>query len=75
MAGAAGLGHGVDWHIADPVHAYLNAGKTLAMTAIDLLFGSAEGATAVLDGWKAPMTKSEYLAFQRGVKARREYAD
>jgi hypothetical protein len=37
------------------------------MTAIDLLHGEAEVARDILRDYKAPMTRSEYLAFQRGI--------
>ena len=73
MGGATGHGHGTDWAISDPVAAYLNPGKTMAMTAIDLLYGAGERAGTILDGWEAPMTKDAYLAFQRGVKAHAEF--
>jgi amidohydrolase len=73
MAGASGLGHGTDWHISDPVAAYLNPGKTMAMTAIDLLYGDGERAGTILDEWDAPMTKDTYLAFQRGIKSHSEF--
>ena len=73
MAGASGQGHGRDWTIADPVAAYLNPGKTLAMTAIDLLRGDADEAQGILASWEAPMTKDEYLAFQRGIRAKASF--
>ena len=73
MAGASGQGHGQDWTIADPVAAYLNPGKTLAMTAIDLLRGDADQAEEILASWEAPMTKDAYLAFQRGIRAKASF--
>lgn len=75
MTGASGHGHGADWAISDPVAAYLNPGKTLAMSAIDLLCGDADQAQAILGSWEAPMTKDAYLAFQRGIRAQATFGD
>src|SRR6185436_19396474 len=67
MAGATGTAHGTTWHITDPASGYLAPAKTLAMTAIDLLWGEAEVAREVLAREAPPMTRAEYLAFQRGL--------
>ena len=40
--GAAGTGHGTDYRIIDPEHAYIVNSKILAIMAIDLLYGDAE---------------------------------
>jgi amidohydrolase len=74
MTGASGSGHGADWTIADPSAAYLSPGKTLAMTAIDLLGGDADQAQSILASWEAPMTKDEYLAFQRGIRSQTTFS-
>lgn len=73
MTGASGSGHGADWTIADPSAAYLSPGKTMAMTAIDLLRGDADRAEAILESWEAPMTKAEYLEFQRGIRSQKTF--
>ena len=73
MAGASGSGHGVDWAIADRSAAYLSPGKTMAMTAIDLLRGDADRAESILESWEAPMTKAEYLEFQRGIRSQETF--
>ena len=75
MAGASGHGHGTDWAITDPVAAYLNPGKTLAMSAIDLLRDDADQAQEILGSWEAPMTKDAYLAFQRGIRSQATFGD
>jgi amidohydrolase len=67
MSGASGTGHGADYMIADPRFAYTGQAQVLAMTAIDLLYGDAEVAREVLHDYKAPMTRAEYLAFQRNI--------
>lgn len=67
MAGASGPGHSRDWHIADKDLGYLAPAKTLATVAVDLLYGNAEGARAVIENHKPLMSKQEYLAFQEGV--------
>ena len=67
MSGASGTGHGADYMIADPRFAYTGQAQVLAMTAIDLLYGDAEVAQEVLRGYKPPMTRAEYLAFQRNI--------
>lgn len=70
MGGASGMGHGADFQITDPKLAYLGPAKALAMTAIDLLWGDAETARAIMSTTKPRMTRTEYLAFQRGVNQR-----
>ena len=63
--GFSGTGHGSDWAIDDPYLVYVLPAKLMAMTVIDLLAGKAEGAKEVMDTFKAPMTKDEYLTFMR----------
>jgi hypothetical protein len=67
MGGATGSGHGADYAIADPKVAYVEPAKQLALMAVDLLWGDAAGARAILKEWKPRMTKEEYLSFQRGI--------
>jgi hypothetical protein len=70
MGGASGMGHGADFQITDPKLAYLGPAKALAMTAVDLLWGDAATARTIMSSTKPRMTKSEYLAFQRGINRR-----
>ncbi|MGH7385737.1 MAG: amidohydrolase, partial [Candidatus Rokuibacteriota bacterium] len=67
MGGAVGGGHGADYAIADPRVAYVEPAKQLALMAVDLLWGDAGAARDILGAWKPRMTKTEYLAFQRGI--------
>ena len=73
MSGASGTGHGADYMITDPRFAYLAQAQVLAMTAIDLLHGDAAAAHEVLRDYKAPMSRAEYLAFQRGINKTERY--
>ncbi|MGH8667057.1 MAG: amidohydrolase [Burkholderiales bacterium] len=73
MSGASGAGHGADYMITDPRFAYLGQAQALAMTAVDLLYGDAAVANEVLRDYKAPMTRAEYLAFQRGINKTERY--
>lgn len=74
MGGARGTGHAADFQIADKSLAYVAPAKALAAMAIDLLADGAAGAREVLQSAKPPMTREQYLAFQRGL-ARREVWD
>src|SRR5213593_3418028 len=74
MGGARGTGHAADYEIADAKLAYLEPAKQLALMAVDLLWGDADGARDILKSWAPRMTKEAYLAFQRGV-ARTELFD
>src|SRR5437016_11134914 len=67
VASALGKTHGADFRINEPDHAYLSPAKLLAMTAIDLLWDDAAPARTVIANFNPAMTKSEYLAFARGL--------
>jgi len=71
VGGAIGTGHGADFAISDPALAYVTNAKALAAMAVDMLADGAAGARDVLKNAKPPMTREQYLAFQRGL-ARRE---
>jgi len=73
MGGATGSGHGADYQIVDQQLAYLGTAKALAAMAIDLLGDGAAGARQVLKAAKPPMTREQYLAFQRGIARREVY--
>ena len=64
MSGASGPGHSVDWHISDKEMGYIGPAKSLALMAVDLLHGEAQGAMSVLDGYVPEMTKETFLKFQ-----------
>jgi amidohydrolase len=63
--GATGAGHSKEYTIKDYESAVINPAKIMAMVAIDLLSDGAAGAKEALSGWRASMTKEQYLSFQR----------
>lgn len=63
--GATGTGHGADYVIQDYDTAVISAAKAMAMTVIDLLADGARKAKEVKATDKPPMTKEQYLKFQR----------
>jgi amidohydrolase len=67
IGGARGTGHGADFQIVDKSLAYIAPAKALASMAIDLLYDGAAGAKKVLASAKPPMTREQYLQFQRSV--------
>ena len=73
IGGATGSGHGADYQIVDEKLAYLGTAKALAAMAIDLLADGAAGAREVLKAAKPPMTREQYLTFQRGIAKREVY--
>jgi hypothetical protein len=60
--------------IVDHQLAYLGLAKGLAGMAIDMLGDGAAGAREVLNAARPPMTREQYLAFQRGIARRETYA-
>ncbi len=64
-AGAKGLGHSNEYTIDDYDHAVLNPAKIMAMVLIDLLADEASQAKEVLAKSQPPMTKEQYISFQR----------
>jgi hypothetical protein len=73
IGGARGTGHGADYEIVDKPLMYVAPAKALASMAIDLLYDGAAGAKQVLRTAKPPMTREQYLAFQRSVAKREVY--
>ena len=67
MTGASGTIHGTDWTIADPAAGYLAPAKTMAMMAVDLLYGDAAAAHKILRACKPNMSKDEYLKQQKAI--------
>jgi hypothetical protein len=74
IGGARGTGHAADYEIVDKPLMYLAPAKALASMAIDLMYDGATGARHVLNAAKPPMTREQYLSFQRSV-AKRETFD
>jgi metal-dependent amidase/aminoacylase/carboxypeptidase family protein len=73
IGGATGTGHGADFRIVDAGLAYVTQAKALAAMAIDMLADGAAGAREVLTTAKPPMSREQYLAFQRGLARRESY--
>src|SRR5499425_3020126 len=73
VGGAVGSGHGADYRIVDPALAYVTNAKALAGMAVDMLAEGATGARDVLKAAKPPMTREQYLTFQRGLARRETY--
>ncbi len=73
MGGATGSGHGADYQIVDKPLAYLGIAKGLAGMVVDLLADGAAGSREVLKSARPPMTREQYLAFQRGIARRETY--
>src|SRR5213593_4375352 len=73
VGGARGTGHGADYEIVDRPLAYLVPAKALAAMAVDLLWEGGAGAREVLAQARPPMTRAQYLAFQRGLAKREVY--
>jgi amidohydrolase len=65
--GACGTGHGADYAICDEEAAYILPAKAAAMTIIDLLSNSAEGAQEIIESYEPPMDKESYLSFMRDL--------
>jgi len=64
LSGASGISHGNNFLITDKEMGYIAPAKSLALMAIDLLYGNAEKAKEILDNYQPNMTKKTYLAFQ-----------
>src|SRR2546429_863966 len=73
VGGARGTGHGADYEIVDQPLAYLVPAKALAAMVVDLLWEGGAGAREVLARARPPMTREQYLAFQRGLAKREVY--
>jgi amidohydrolase len=70
IGGARGTGHGPDFEIVDKPLAYVAPAKALAAMVIEMLGDGAAGARAVVRDARPPMTREQYLAFQRAVATR-----
>ena len=72
IGGARGSGHSADFQIEDKALAYVAPAKALAAMVIDMLADGAAGAREVV-GARPPMTRAQYLSFQRGIARREVY--
>ncbi len=67
VGGAQGGAHSADYQISDPDLAYIVPSKLLAMSVIDLLYGSASAARKVIKNHKPQLSKEDYLEFQKRI--------
>ncbi|MBI1846144.1 MAG: amidohydrolase [Candidatus Rokubacteria bacterium] len=73
IGGARGTGHAADFEIVDQQLAYVTLSKALAAMAVDMLGDGAAGAKDVIAKARPPMTREQYLTFQRGIAKREVY--
>ena len=67
LSGASGPGHSAEWHIADKEMGYMAPARSLALMAVDLLFGDAAQAQGILADYKPAMSRARYLEFQNAL--------
>ena len=75
VVAATGNAHGNDYMVEDYQLAVLTGAKAMAMTVIDLLADGGTRAAEIRDGYKAPMTKAEYLSLTRGMMKEETHTD
>ena len=75
VVAATGNAHGNDYLVEDYQLAVLTGAKAMAMTVIDLLADGGIRAAEIRDGYKAPMTKAEYLSLMRGMMKEETHTD
>ena len=75
VVAATGNGHGSDYIVQDYELGVLTGAKAMAMTVIDLLAEGAQRAREIKEGYRAPMTKDEYLSLMRGMFGEETYTD
>jgi len=67
MNGITGAGHSVDWTVTDQGAAYVDPGIAMAMTTIDLLGNGGKQGERIVNEFRAPLSRDEYLEVQRAV--------
>ena len=72
---ATGNGHGIDYMVKDYTLGVLTGAKAMAMTVIDLLHENAATGQMVVDKYKAPLTKTDYLSLLRGMMKEESYTE
>ena len=72
---ATGNGHGIDYLVNDYNLGVLTGAKAMAMTVIDLLYENADNGNKVVDNYKAPLTKTDYLSLLRGMMKEETYTE
>ena len=75
VAAATGKAHGVDYEVQDYDLAVLASAKAMLGTVIDLLADGARNANGIIGSYRAPLTRTEYLAKLRGLAREETYTD
>jgi amidohydrolase len=70
IGGSRGTAHGADYEIVDKPLAYVTTAKALAAMVVDLMAEGAAVAREVVAKARPPMTREQYLAFQRSISRR-----
>lgn len=70
IGGSRGTAHGADYEIVDRPLAYVTTAKALAAMVVDLMAEGAAVAREVVAKARPPMTREQYLAFQRSISRR-----
>ena len=70
--GFSGTAHTDDFLVCDPVQAYVDSAKMLALNAIDLLWGDAACGRSAASA-PTPMSRAEYLAKMREFSSRKRF--
>ncbi len=73
VGGVTGQAHGNNYVVTDWENAVVDSAKVVAMSIIDLMYGDAAKAKEVAAKAKPPMTREQYLAFQRSQAADVDY--
>ena len=68
IGGSRGTAHGADYEIVDKPLAYVTTAKALAAMVVDLMAEGAAVAREVVAKARPPMTREQYLAFQRSIR-------
>ena len=69
VAAATGNAHGDDYIVQDYGLGVITGAKAMAMTVVDLLANGGRRARQIKRGFRAPMSKREYLSLIRGLLA------
>jgi amidohydrolase len=70
IGGSRGTAHGADYEIVDKPLAYVTTAKALAAMVVDLMGEGAAVAREIVAKARPPMTREQYLAFQRSISRR-----
>ncbi|MEX0926413.1 MAG: amidohydrolase [Dehalococcoidia bacterium] len=72
---SSGNGHGVDYLVNDYDLAVVEAAKAMAMTVVDLLADDAADGCRIVESFRAPMTRPEYISRLMELRSDRTYSE